>query len=80
MFATVWLVQRGSPESKPAEQDRPGERPRPGAGPHVRPCQNWQSRFLAIGCVAIFCVCLRRRGSPEPKPVGTEHHVTDESG
>ncbi|MEW2502492.1 DUF6766 family protein [Amycolatopsis sp. NPDC047767] len=46
----------------------------------MRPCQNWQSRFLAIGCVAIFCVYLRRRGSPEPKPVGTEHHVTDESG
>ncbi|MFF4596334.1 DUF6766 family protein [Amycolatopsis sp. NPDC001319] len=63
-----------------AEQGRPGERSRPGAGPPRATLQNWQSEFLAIGCVAIFSVYLRRRGSPESKPVGTDHHVTDESG
>jgi hypothetical protein len=45
-----------------------------------RTLQNWQSEFLAIGSMAVFSVYLRRRGSPESKPVGAEHGVTDESG
>ncbi len=45
-----------------------------------RTLQNWQSEFLAIGSMAVFSVYLRQRGSPESKPVGAPHHVTDESG
>ncbi|MEV8615947.1 DUF6766 family protein [Amycolatopsis sp. NPDC051373] len=45
-----------------------------------RTLQNWQSEFLAIGCMAIFSVYLRQRGSPESKPVGAQHHLTDETG
>jgi hypothetical protein len=45
-----------------------------------RTLQNWQSEFLAIGSMAVFSVYLRQRGSPESKPVGAEHGVTDESG
>jgi hypothetical protein len=45
-----------------------------------RTLQNWQSEFLAIGSMAVFSVYLRQRGSPESKPVGAPHGVTDESG
>ena len=45
-----------------------------------RTLQNWQSEFLAIGSMAVFSVFLRQRGSPESKPVGVSHTVTDESG
>ncbi|PXY20454.1 hypothetical protein BAY59_32015 [Prauserella coralliicola] len=45
-----------------------------------RTLQNWQSEFLAIGSMAILSVYLRERGSPESKPVGASHTVTDESG
>ena len=45
-----------------------------------RSLQNWQSEFLAIGSMAILSVFLRQRGSPESKPVGASHTVTDESG
>jgi hypothetical protein len=45
-----------------------------------RSLQNWQSEFLAIGSMAILSVFLRQRGSPESKPVGAAHTVTDESG
>jgi uncharacterized protein DUF6766 len=31
--------------------------------------QNWQSEFLATGCIVLFTVFLRQRGSPESKPV-----------
>jgi hypothetical protein len=150
VIATVWLVQRGSPESKPAdrigtESDRDQlvgahaveESPRwakvggwrtalfstslglvmgglfllswlaqsvaghsaynnqrlvdfqdvVGYGDYLlspdfwnRSLQNWQSEFLAIGSMAVLSVFLRQRGSPESKPVGTAHTVTDESG
>jgi hypothetical protein len=150
VFATVWLVQRGSPESKPlakagteSDQDqllgRHVRRDSPrwaktggwrtavfarslglvmagifllswlaqsvaGASAYNaeqlsdfgdpvswgeylvsadfwnRTLQNWQSEFLAIGSMAVFSVYLRQRGSPESKPVGAEHGVTDESG
>ena len=45
-----------------------------------RSLQNWQSEFLAIGSMAILSVYLRQRGSPESKPVGAPHAVTDQSG
>ncbi|HEV7650477.1 MAG TPA: DUF6766 family protein [Actinophytocola sp.] len=45
-----------------------------------RTLQNWQSEFLAIGSMAVLSVYLRQRGSPESKPVGTPHNVTEKSG
>jgi hypothetical protein len=45
-----------------------------------RSLQNWQSEFLAIGSMAILSVYLRQRGSPESKPVGAAHAVTEKSG
>jgi hypothetical protein len=45
-----------------------------------RTLQNWQSEFLAIGSMAVLSVYLRQRGSPESKPVGTAHDVTETSG
>lgn len=35
--------------------------------------QNWQSEFLAVGCMALFSVYLREKGSPESKPVDMPH-------
>ncbi|MBE1495467.1 hypothetical protein H4696_002567 [Amycolatopsis lexingtonensis] len=150
VFATVWLVQRGSPESKPlgrvgTESDRDQQLGRytvagspawaraggwrtavfarslglvmgtifllswlaqsvagvaaynaeqlsdfgdpvswadylASADFWSRTLQNWQSEFLAIGSMAVFSVYLRQRGSPESKPVGAPHGVTDEAG
>ena len=45
-----------------------------------RTLQNWQSEFLAIGSMAVLSVYLRQRGSPESKPVGAPHAVTNEAG
>ncbi|MEV6718083.1 DUF6766 family protein [Lentzea sp. NPDC051208] len=45
-----------------------------------RSLQNWQSEFLAIASMAILSVYLRQRGSPESKPVGSPHSVSDRSG
>lgn len=45
-----------------------------------RSLQNWQSEFLAIASMAILSVYLRHRGSPESKPVGAAHSVSDRSG
>jgi hypothetical protein len=45
-----------------------------------RTLQNWQSEFLAIGSMAVLSVYLRQRGSPESKPVGAAHAITEESG
>ena len=45
-----------------------------------RSLQNWQSEFLAIASMAILSVYLRQRGSPESKPVGASHSVSDRSG
>lgn len=42
--------------------------------------ENWQSEFLAIASMAILSVYLRQRGSPESKPVGASHSVSDRSG
>lgn len=41
-----------------------------------RTLQNWQSEFLAVGCMVAFAIFLRQRGSAESKPVGTPHHVS----
>ena len=38
--------------------------------------QNWQSEFLAIGCMVIFSIFLRQKGSPESKPVDAPHWET----
>lgn len=45
-----------------------------------RSLQNWQSEFLAIATMAVLSVYLRQRGSPESKPVGAPHSVSDRSG
>ena len=45
-----------------------------------RTFQNWQSEMLAVGSMAIFAVYLRRRGSPEGKPVGAAPADTGETG
>ena len=39
-----------------------------------RTLQNWQSEFLAVGCMVAFSIYLRQRGSSESKPVGTPHN------
>jgi hypothetical protein len=150
IFATVWLIQRGSPESKPPERIGLESDEQQQLGTHAtnrspkwaraggwrtalfsrslglvmlgifllswfaqsvaglaaynaeqlaqlsdpvswpaylcsadfwnRTLQNWQSEFLAIGSMAVFAVYLRQRGSPESKPVGAPHAITDESG
>lgn len=150
ILATVWLVQRGSPESKPvgkigresdedqqvgahAGRDAPrwarvggwrtalfsrslgltmavlfglswlaqsiagqaahnaeqlGQLADPQTWPQYvasadfwnRTLQNWQSELLAVGCMAVFSVYLRQRGSPESKPVGAPHATTETSG
>jgi len=145
--ATVWLIQRGSPESKPADKAGPDTDENQQLGRHTtkdspkwarsggwrttiysnslglamlvlflfswsmqwvagwyannsdplaeklslggyflsadfwnRSLQNWQSEFLAIASMAILSVYLRQRGSPESKPVGAAHSVSDRSG
>ncbi|MGC1512163.1 MAG: DUF6766 family protein [Acidimicrobiales bacterium] len=39
--------------------------------------QNWQSEFLAVGCIVVFTIILRQKGSPESKPVYAPHRQTD---
>jgi hypothetical protein len=38
--------------------------------------QNWQSEFLAVGCIVLLSVWLREKGSPESKPVTAPHRQT----
>jgi len=40
--------------------------------------QNWQSEFLAVGCLVVLSIVLRQHGSPESKPVTAPHHQTGE--
>lgn len=42
--------------------------------------ENWQSELLVIGSFAVLSVFPRQRGSPESKPVGAAHAVTEETG
>lgn len=41
-----------------------------------RTLQNWQSEFLAVGCMVAFSIYLRQRGSAESKPVGTPNGIS----
>jgi hypothetical protein len=45
-----------------------------------RTLQNWQSEFLAVGCMVAFSIFLRQRGSAESKPVGTPHSEASTEG
>jgi hypothetical protein len=145
VLLTAYLVQRGSPESKPLDEtDRPDDRPdhatarspawsrRPGplqviyrnslaiafmgffalsflghliagtaafneeqalqsaAAPisvwaflgtpdfWFQSMQNWQSEFLAVGCLIVLSIVLRQHGSPQSKPVTAPHRHTGE--
>jgi len=40
--------------------------------------QNWQSEFLAVGCMVVLTIFLRQRGSAESKPVDAPHSATGE--
>ena len=40
--------------------------------------QNWQSEFLAVGCLILLGIVLRQHGSPGSKPVTAPHHQTGE--
>ncbi|WP_456284675.1 DUF6766 family protein [Microbacterium sp. JZ101] len=143
ILATVWLIQRGSPESKRPDDEGPGSDEEQLVGEHARAdspawaklrdwrqrlygnsmlivmgaifvlswfaqslgglvvandeaaqhgepamtwlayvagpefwnrtLQNWQSEFLAVGCMVAFSIYLRQRGSAESKPVGAPH-------
>jgi hypothetical protein len=48
------------------------------AGLWFQSMQNWQSEFLAVGCLIVLGVVLRQRGSPESKPVTAPHGQTGE--
>jgi len=145
VLLTAFLVQRGSPESKPLDQgDRPDDQPeaagrgaprlsRSHGAPHwlyrnslslvlfaffglsfvghllggtaefneqqalqsgepaisawqflgssdfwFQSMQNWQSEFLAVGCLVVLSIALRQHGSPESKPVTAPHEQTGE--
>jgi hypothetical protein len=145
VLLTAYLVQRGSPESKPLDQkDRPEDYPE-NAGPDAprfsrtrgvaqllyrnslsivlllfflmsfvahllagtanyneeqaletgeapinalqflgtpdfwfQSMQNWQSEFLAVGCLVVLSIVLRQHGSPQSKPVTAPHGQTGE--
>jgi hypothetical protein len=86
LFATVWFVQKGSPESKNAEQ-REHHESTVDYGQYLGTAdfwettlQNWRSEFLAVGSMAVLAIYLRQRGSPESKPVGAAHEVTGIEG
>jgi hypothetical protein len=38
--------------------------------------QNWQSEFLAVGCLIVLSIALRQHGSPQSKPVTAPHSQT----
>ena len=40
--------------------------------------QNWQSEFLAIGCMVVLSIVLREKNSPESKSVDTPHWENEE--
>lgn len=40
--------------------------------------QNWQSEFLAVGCLVVLSIVLRQHASPESKPVTAPHSQTGE--
>ena len=89
IFATVWFVQKGSPESKPLDQvGLESDEDQPlnwlqyigSADFWESTLENWQSEFLAVGSMAVPAIYLRQRGSPESKPVGSPHEATGVEG
>jgi hypothetical protein len=40
--------------------------------------QNWQSAFLAVGCLVVLSIFLRQHGSPQSKPVSAPDSQTGE--
>jgi hypothetical protein len=87
LFVASWLAQSFTGWSEyNLEQEEHGEATIGWAGYVSRPdfwektLQNWQSEFLAVGCLAVFAVYLRQRGSAESKPVGATHDETETSG
>lgn len=73
---TVFLWQKGSPESKPVSgRDEVDEVIINDDSPRFwfESFQNWQSEFLSIAVLIVFAVFLRQKGSPESKPVGASH-------
>jgi hypothetical protein len=40
--------------------------------------QNWQSEFLAVGCLIVLSIFLRQHASPQSKPVTASHSHTGE--
>ena len=46
------------------------------AGFWFQSMQNWQSEFLAVGCLIVLSIVLRQHGSPQSKPVTAPHSQT----
>lgn len=80
IFVLSWLMQAFSGTVVANEENAQHGAPPVTWGEYVlspdfwdRTLQNWQSEFLAVGCMVAFSVFLRQRGSAESKPVGTPH-------
>jgi hypothetical protein len=80
VFVASWLLQSlAGLTVYNAEQSTHGEPAISWAGYVVDPdfwnrtLQNWQSEFLAVGCMVALSIYLRQRGSSESKPVGAPH-------
>jgi hypothetical protein len=87
IFLLSWLVQSlAGVTVYNDEQTAHGEAPISWAEYLVEPefwnrtLQNWQSEFLAVGCMVAFSIYLRQRGSAESKPVGAPHEESSVSG
>jgi hypothetical protein len=87
LFAGSWYVQSVAGAAAYGEERLPElQGPVPWSA-HLRTAdcwsrtlQNWQSELLAVGFKAIFAVLLRRRESPESKPVGAPHSASGIEG
>jgi hypothetical protein len=87
IFLLSWLVQSlAGVVAYNDDQATHGEPPISWAEYLVQPefwnrtLQNWQSEFLAVGCMVAFSIYLRQRGSAESKPVGAPHAESSVSG
>ena len=87
VLLTAYLVQVGSPESKPLDgHDRAEDHPTKATTKSPRwsrrkdwrfqSMQNWQSEFLAVGTLVVLSIVLRQHGSPQSKPVTAAHWQT----
>ncbi|MFG2875459.1 DUF6766 family protein [Streptomyces sp. NPDC048337] len=80
---TVWLLQRGSPESKELHKAGPESDREQRIGDHARADSPRRAGTKSIaGTAACNEQQLRRRqrGSPESKPVGAPHSSTGVEG